>query len=113
MGKKLGRAKGGPYSGLVCFVRRSDTGSPQYFHSVFGKPTNNTINSNVADPRPDLISATITVDQVNDIVQKLDVNKSCGTDDISPILLKCFPHYLSPSLCYLFLSIFTGWCTAE
>ena len=39
---------------------------------------------------------------MNNILQKLDVNKSCGHDDISPILLKCFPQYLSPSLCSLF-----------
>ena len=39
---------------------------------------------------------------MNNILQKLDVNKSCGPDDISPILFKCFSHYLSPSLCSLF-----------
>ena len=77
-------------------------GFNKYFHSVFGKPTNNTIKSNVADSHPDLSSVKITVDQMNNILQKLDVNKSCGPDDISPILLKCFPHYLSPSLCSLF-----------
>ena len=52
----------------------------------------------IADPHPDLSSVTITVDQVNNILQKLDVNKSRGPDDISPILLKCVSHYLSPSL---------------
>ena len=30
MGKYLGLKKGGPYSGMVRFVRRSDTGSPLY-----------------------------------------------------------------------------------
>ena len=72
------------------------------FHSVFGEATNNTINSDVADSHPDLSSVTITVDQVKNILQKLDVNKSCGPDDISPILLKCFSQYLSPSLSSLF-----------
>ena len=68
-------------------------GFNKYFHSVFGKPTHSTINSDVADPHPDLCSVTVTVDQVNNILQKLDVNKSCGSDDITPILLKCFSHY--------------------
>ena len=49
-------------------------GFNKYFHSVFGKPTNNTFNSDVADPH--LSSVTITVDQVTNILQKLDVNKS-------------------------------------
>ena len=51
---------------------------------------------------PDLSSVTITVDQVNNILQKLDVNKLCCLDGISPIFLKCFSHYLSPSSCSLF-----------
>ena len=51
-------------------------GFNKYFHSVFGKPTHSTINSDVTDPHPDLCSVTITVNQVNNILQKLDVNKS-------------------------------------
>ena len=34
MGKYLGLKKGGPYSGMVRFVTRSDTGSPLYHNKV-------------------------------------------------------------------------------
>ena len=37
-------------------------GFNKFFHSVFGKPTNTTINSDVADPHPDLSLVTVTVD---------------------------------------------------
>ena len=39
-------------------------GFKKNFFSVFGKSTNNEINSDVAEPHPDLSSVTITVDQV-------------------------------------------------
>ena len=45
-------------------------GFNRYFHSDFGKPTHSTINSDVADPHPDLCSVTITVDQENKILLK-------------------------------------------
>ena len=39
-------------------------GFNKYFHPVFEKPTNTTIDSDVADPHPDLSLVTITVDQL-------------------------------------------------
>ena len=35
MGKYLGLKKGGLYSGMVRFVRRSETGSPLYMYYIF------------------------------------------------------------------------------
>ena len=34
MGKYLGLKKGGPYSGMVRFVRRSDSGSPLFIYFI-------------------------------------------------------------------------------
>ena len=69
------------------------SGFTEYFHSTFSDPLNATGNDHDTDPHPDLNSS---------ILQKLNVNKSCSPDDVSPIILKCFYSYLAPSLCSLF-----------
>ena len=57
------------------------------------------INDHDIDPHPDLNSIIVTELEVTGILQKLNVNKSCGPDDV---ILKRFSSYLAPSLCSLF-----------
>ena len=74
----------------------------EYFHSTFSNPINATGNDHDTDPHPDLNSIIVTELEVTVILQKPNVNKSCGPDDVSPVILKCFSSYLAPSLCSLF-----------
>ena len=78
------------------------SGFNEYFHSTFSNPLNATGNDHDTDPHQDLNSIILTELEVTGILQKLNVNKSCGPDDVSPVILKCFSSYLAPSLCSLF-----------
>ena len=78
------------------------SGFNQYFHSTFSNPLNATDNDHDTDPHPDINSIIGAELKVTGILQKLKVNKSCGPDDVPPVILKCSSSYLAPLLCSLF-----------
>ena len=66
------------------------SGFNEYFHTTFSNPLNATCNDHDTDPHQDLNYIIVTELEVTGILQKLNVNKSCGPDDVSPVILKCF-----------------------
>ena len=79
------------------------SGFNEYFHSTFSNPLNATGNDHDTDPHQDLNSIIVTELEVTGIVPELNVNKSCGPDDVSPVILNCFSSYSAPSPCSFFI----------
>ena len=72
-----------------------------YFVSVF---TNDSVSHSVShETNVNVISDPVfTVDEVSCILSKLNTNKACAPNDISPVILSKCAHILAPSLCAMF-----------
>ena len=74
-------------------------GYDKYFHST----PYATSYDHDTDPHPEFNYINITENEVTGVLQKPNVNKSCGPDDVSPVglLLKSFSFCLAPSVTYV------------